>query len=205
MKLPYSDYSEQSNALLKKISSFISVNQKDKEVILNLFKAKTLEKGESFLRVGETCRYFGFIENGLVKYFINQNGNEFIYNFGRKDDFLCDYGSFLNRRPSVKNIEAIEHTRLWLLSYDDLNTFYSEITEGEKFGRVNMENVYTETVLQLVSQYTDTPEERYIRFIKNFPDLVQMMPQYYIASYVGVKPQSLSRIRKRIQENDLLT
>jgi CRP-like cAMP-binding protein len=191
--------------LIQKIASFIPLSVNDEEIILQLFKERILEKEESFLRIGETCRYFAFIESGLVKYFINQDGNEFIYNFGRKNDFLCDYGSFLNRRPSVKNIEAIERTRLWLLSYEDLKFFYSSVTEGERFGRMNMENVYTETVVQLVSQYTDTPEKRYLQFLRNFPDLVQKMPQYYIASYVGVKPQSLSRIRKRIQEGDLLT
>jgi CRP-like cAMP-binding protein len=191
--------------LVQKIASLINLNEKDEEIIQRLFKQRIVEKGESFLRIGETCRYFAFIESGLVKYFINQDGNEFIYNFGRGNDFLCDYASFLNRRPSVKNIEAIERTKLWLLSCEDLKTFYSTVSEGEKFGRVNMENVYTETVLQLVSQYTDTPEKRYLQFLKNFPDLLQKMPQYYIASYVGVKPQSLSRIRKRIQTSDLLT
>ena len=70
--------------------------------------------------------------------------------------------------------------------------------EGILFGRIHIENVYAETIRQLISHYTESPEHRYLKFLKNYPGLIQRIPQYYIASYVGVKPQSLSRIRKRL-------
>ncbi|WP_343667933.1 hypothetical protein [Chitinophaga sp.] len=85
-----------------------------------------------------------------------------------------------------------------MISYDDLQKFYQEVRYGERFGRLAIEQVFTTVLQQIASMYTDKPVVRYQKFMQAYFDISQRIPQYYIASYVGVKPQSLSRIRKRL-------
>jgi len=118
--------------------------------------------------------------------------------FSRENEFVCNYPSFLPQIPSDKNIQATEETTLYIISYENLQRFYRELKEGEKFGRLAIEQVFLSAIQQLDSLYTDPPVQRYQRFLSVYPDLVQRIPQYFIASYVGIKPQSLSRIRKRM-------
>ena len=89
---------------------------------------------------------------------------------------------------------------MWMISYAGIQQFYKEVTTGERFGRLAIEQVFVSAASQIISLYTDPSEVRYNKFISNFHDVAQRIPQYYIASYVGIKPQSLSRIRKRISD-----
>lgn len=164
---------------------------------------RKLHKEDYFLREGEVCRYLAFVEQGLLRYYMNQDGEEITYNFGREKDFVCNYVSFFQKSPSTKNIQATEPATLLVVSYEDLQVLYKKLREGEKFGRLLIEKNYVEAILQLSSQYTDSPEKRYLKFLESFPDLQQRLPQYYIASFVGVKPPSLSRIRKRLSVKSL--
>ena len=100
--------------------------------------------------------------------------------------------------PSNKNIQALEDTTLYIVSRDGLQQIYKELQEGERLGRLAIEQVFVTVLRQLSSFYKDAPEIRYQRFLETFSDISQRVPQYYIASYVGIKPQSLSRIRKRM-------
>ena len=102
------------------------------------------------------------------------------------------------KNTHIRNIQALEDTVMYVISFDDLQQFYKEVKYGERFGRLGIEQVFVNVISQMGSLYTDPPEVRYQKFISNYADIVQRIPQYYIASYVGVKPQSLSRIRKRI-------
>jgi CRP-like cAMP-binding protein len=93
---------------------------------------------------------------------------------------------------------ALEPTTLLVITSQDLQKLYTNLSNGEKFGRLLMESVYTDAIQQIISFYTGSPQQRYQEFLENQPGLVQRVPQYYIASYIGIKPQSLSRIRKRL-------
>jgi CRP-like cAMP-binding protein len=111
---------------------------------------------------------------------------------------MCNYESFLPQNPSSKIIQALEDSVVYVISYTDLQLLYGNVREGERFGRLAIEAVFIQLLKDISSFYTETPEVRYDRFIKNHADLQQRISQYHIASFVGVKPQSLSRIRKRI-------
>ena len=184
--------------LINALQQFIALDDNEKDIIRRLFKEKTYEKGDFFLREGQVCQHAGFILQGLVRYFINNDGEEMIYGFGQEGNFVCNYESFLDHSPSAKNIQSIEDTTMLTISYNDLQTFYTEIKGGERFGRLIAEQIFVESVKQITSMYTDAPEQRYRNFLQSYPDLQQRIPQYHISSFVGVKPQSLSRIRKRL-------
>ncbi len=133
-----------------------------------------------------------------MRYYINHDGEEKTYAFAQENNFVCNNESFVPQTFSTKNIQAIEDCEILQISYDDLQVFYKTIEQGERFGRLVIEQVFIETLQDLSSFYTDTAEDRYEDFLKKHADLQQRTSQYHIASYVGVKPQSLSRIRKRI-------
>src|SRR5688500_12439497 len=180
------------------LSKSITLSACEKDIVRSLFVDVSFGKGDMFLRESDVCNNLGFVSKGVFRYYIQQEGEDKTYNFASEGDFICNYESFIRQVPSAKHIQAIEKATVLSISMDNLGRFYSEIKEGNLFGRIHIENVYAETVRQLISQYTEIPELRYLKFLKQFPDLSQRLPQYYIASYVGVKPQSLSRIRKRL-------
>jgi len=184
--------------LLNTIKSFIPLSSNDEEIVRRLFHKKIFKKGDHLLQAGSICRYIIFIETGLVRYYINSDGEEHTNYFNKEGEFVCDYMSFLPQVPSYVNIQALEDTTIFVISFNDIQQFYKEVEHGERFGRLGIEQVFVNVINQIKSLYTDPPEVRYGQFLSNFPDIGQRIPQYYIASYVGIKPQSLSRIRKRI-------
>jgi CRP-like cAMP-binding protein len=186
------------NLLIQTIKDQITITEQDLLIIERLFHKKLFKKGEHLLSAGETCRYIILIESGLVRYYTNNDGTEQTHYFNKEGDFVCDYMSFLPRSPSNVNIQALEDTVVYRISADGIQQFYREVANGEKFGRISIEHVFVNVISQVVSLYTDSPDKRYLKFLSEYPELVQRIPQYYIAAYVGVKAPSLSRIRKRL-------
>jgi len=184
--------------LISSIKSLIDLTGEEEQHINRLFKLKKIKKGDFFLADGQVCRHAGFIAKGLIRYYINHDGEEKTYDFGQENNFVCNYESFLPQTPSTKIIQALEDCEILQISYTDLQLFYQSVKGGERFGRLVIEQVFMQLLQALSSLYTDTPENRYKKLFKEHPDLLQRVSQYHIASYVGVKPQSLSRIRKRI-------
>ena len=191
-------FSFMSDNLLSAIQQYIPLSAKDAEVVLSLFKRKTIEKGDYLLKEGEICRQLYLIEKGLLRYFINDDDRDITHFFAAENDFACNYESLLKSSPSRKNIQAIEETTIWTISQSDLDLFYKQIEQGERFGRLLMEKELLNTISRFLEHYTHSPEQRYQDFLTQFSALQQRIPQYYIASYVGVQPPSLSRIRKRM-------
>jgi CRP-like cAMP-binding protein len=185
------------DVLIENIRGYIPLSASDEEIIKRLFRKKVVNKGEHLLEAGEVCKHVFFIEKGLVRYYIFDDGEERTHYFNKENEWVCDYPSFLPKVPTTENIQALEDTTVWKISYDDLQLFYREVKHGERFGRLGIEEVFIDIISQISSMYTDKPKVRYEKFIRAYSDVAQRIPQYFIASYVGVKPQSLSRIRKR--------
>ncbi|GAB3892050.1 Crp/Fnr family transcriptional regulator [Larkinella knui] len=183
--------------LIDRINQIISLSEQEAQLLKQLFTEKRIKKGEHFLREGQVCHSVALISVGLVRYYINEDGQEGTYYFSREGDFVCDYESFLPQTPSSKNIQALEDTSLYVVSYAGLQQLYQSVKQGERLGRLGIEQVFVTVLQQLASFYKDSPEVRYQRFLHTFAAISQRVSQYYIASYVGIKPQSLSRIRKR--------
>lgn len=186
------------NSLLNNIQNLIELNQSEKDIVTSLFKEKVYKKGDFFLEEGEICKKVGFITKGLMRYYINHDGEEKTYAFSQENQYACNYESFLPQNPSSKIIQALEDSDVLVISYSDLQILYEKVRNGERYGRIAIETVFLQMLKDIHSLYTESPQIRYERFLNNHPDLQQRISQYHIASFVGVKPQSLSRIRKRI-------
>ena len=189
---------ENHGNLLHNIQSLISLDEAEKDIITGLFKEKTYKKGDFFLADGQICKQVGFVAKGLMRYYINHDGEEKTYAFSQENEYVCNYESFIPQSPSSKIIQALEDSVVLVISHSDLQLLYAKVREGERYGRIAIEMVFLQILKDINSFYTETPELRYERFLKNHSDLQQRISQYHIASFVGVKPQSLSRIRKRI-------
>ena len=188
-----------SQNLIKKIRSYIELNKEEEQFIASVFKLKSFAKGEHFLLASDVCRESAFIESGVFRFYINTDERDATYYFAAETEFICDYPSFLPQLPSDKNIQALEPAEVRIISFDNLQRFYQTVSFGERFGRLVAEEIFVDSIQQLASFYQDKPATRYQNFVRRFPRLVQRLPQYYIASYVGIEPQSLSRIRRRFR------
>lgn len=184
--------------LINAIKSFIRLSTEEEKLIPTLFREMELKPGEYLLEEGKVCKFVAFVAKGLLRFYSNDDGEEKTGYFSSEGDFLSYYPSFLTQSPADKYIQALEPTKLYVIDYNHLQQLYKNVQEGERFGRLAIEQVYLSAIRQLDSFYTDPPEKRYQQFLNSYPTLVQRIPQYYIASYVGIKPPSLSRIRKRL-------
>jgi CRP-like cAMP-binding protein len=173
-----------------------SFSSEDISLFMNSLERVVLEKGEHFLREGQVSHHLAYIESGLAMYYMLNDGVEVPCDFGQENQWLAHLKSFTNRAPSEMYIKMLEDTVLHRLSYQDMIKLF---TIQPKFQ--GLKNYYTElSLIDLTQHGTDLAmlpaKERYYKFMKEKPSLVNRVPQYYIAAYLGIKPQSLSRIRK---------
>lgn len=163
------------------------------------FTYKKLKKKQFFLHEGEVCRYIGFVVSGCLRvYTIDHLTNEHIIQFGVEDWWVSDMNSYLSGEPSAYNIDALHECELLTLDKNNRENMLVAVPKMERFFRLLLEANYIATHSRLNDALSTTAEERYLKFIKNYPNLYEKIPQHYIASYLGIKPQSLSRIRKEL-------
>src|SRR5690606_3339995 len=163
-----------------------------------LFPYTTLFRSSIILERGKTEKYLSFIEKGIIRFNIPKLDYDFTFAFAFENSFVSAYDSFLTQKPSIYNVEAISNCVLWRISFDDLNAIYNDTQVGDRIGRKVAENIYLKKMKREISLLDDTAKKRYLDLMQEQPHLIQHIPLKYLASYIGVRPQSLSRIRKEI-------
>jgi len=167
------------------------------EDIMSAFQPLYLKKGDYFFQSGCIHTRLGFIVKGLVRYFVFKNNEEATFEFTAEGEFVGDYQSFTAHNVSLQNIQAIENTELLIIERSSVQRIFNESPHGNLIGRAIIEHRFEVMVNQLLSIYMHSPKERYERFVKHYAHLNQRIPQYLVASYVGIQPQSLSRMRRK--------
>ena len=157
-----------------------------------------VSKRRLLLKAGQTENYLSFVEKGIIRLYIPKEDKDLTFAFGFDNGFMSAYDSFLTRQPSIYNVETLTQTILWRLRYDDLQTIYKETEIGNNIGRQASEDLFLKKSKRELSLLNDTAEQRYLKLFSEQPKLIQQIPLKYIASYIGITPQALSRIRKRI-------
>lgn len=184
--------------LINVFNQFTELTDKDHQVLREIFTPKTLKKKEFFLVEGQLNDKAAFIRKGLLRYFVIKNDEYSTLEFSQELEFVADFPSFVERGESKQYIQAVEDCELLVTNYDGIQRIYNEITNGNLIGRMVMEHRFVLMMNQLLSIYMHSPEQRYKHFMENYSSIAQRIPQYLIASYIGIKPESLSRIRNRI-------
>lgn len=184
--------------LLHTFNQLVILSNEEKELIPQLFQPLSIKKGAYFTEPDKPNKRVGFLVKGLVYYAVHKNDEEAVTDFTSEGEFVSEYHTFITKAKAVHAIKAIEDCSFLVMDYASIQRLYNDIKEGNKFGRMVLEHRFGIVVNQLLSLYMHTPEERYLHFLKNYHTLAERIPQYLIAAYIGVKPQSLSRIRKRL-------
>jgi CRP-like cAMP-binding protein len=170
----------------------------------NAFVAKirlrNLKKKEHYLREGEICNKVGFINKGCVRMYFLVDGEEICKDLQFENAFTGSLASLMLRKPAFFNIAAIEDTVLLEIQYTDLMELYERYPCWQKFGRLAAEALFIRKELREASFLKDSPEERYAKLLTEQPMVIQRVPLHYIASYLGMKPETLSRIRKKMAQ-----
>lgn len=159
---------------------------------------KEYKKGDLILREGEVENYLSFVEDGTARLFFVKQNRELTTRFVFKYQYLTSYDSFLQRSPSRCNVEALTDLVVWQINYDDLQEVYTKSSQGNLIGRVTVEYIYLAKSDKEFSYLSESAEERYLKLMKEHPELFQLVALKHIATYLGVTPQALSRIRRRI-------
>ena len=187
--------------LLKLFSQIVELDEQEVKLIKSSFRPFFLAKGDYFLKAGQINKYVAFLQKGLVRYFVFKDEEKSTFEFTKEGEFIADYQSFNNKMPSIQNIQAIEDCEMLIINYADVQTIFNTTKNGNLIGRHIIEHRFDVMVNQLLAIYMQNHEELYKRFVEHYSDLTQRIPQYLIASFVGVKPPSLSRIRRRLTKN----
>ena len=190
--------------LMKNIRHYIEtitkVNDEDWNLFTSKLQKKTFPKRTILTDIGQVENYISFIEKGVVRLLIpkNENEDELTFGFSFENEFISAYESFLTQTPSIYQVETLAKTHVLSISYADLQEVYSKTLIGNLIGRLVAERQYLLKTKRTNSLLIDSAEQRYLNLFTERPNLIKEIPLKYIASYIGVTPQSLSRIRKQI-------
>ena len=166
------------------------------------FYHKSLKKHEYLLKVGEVANEVVFINKGIMRNYVPvPNKGQITNYFAEENMFNTSSVSFFTRNPSFEAIQAIEHCKILAIQYDSLQQLYNQYHNWEKLGRLFVESILIEQDFRLRWFIEQSAQERYEKFSQNYPHLLQRVQQYHIASYLGITPESLSRLRSRSQKN----
>ncbi len=173
------------------------LSPKARETLEHAFIQRTATKNELLIEEGHTCRHLYFLESGCIRGFANIDGKDVTQWFGFEHDFVTSFRSFITRTASREYIQVVEDSALWCISKDRLEDILIEFPELEKLVRLIYEQYYIRLEDRYSNAHFKTAAERYEDLIRFSPHIPDRMPLGYIASYLGISPETLSRIRNK--------
>jgi CRP-like cAMP-binding protein len=188
-----------SPVLEKELREIAGMNDEEVELYLSFLTPKYLRKKDFLLMPGDICRYVTYINKGCMRrYSIDKHSKEVILNFALEDHWVGDLESFIFQKPTDFYVQTLEDCELLQLSRENFFRACKEIPKFKKFHDDKAQRNHYSALKRLSMAKSATPEEKYLDLMKKQPQLFQRVPLHYIASYLGIEPESLSRIRKRI-------
>jgi CRP-like cAMP-binding protein len=184
--------------VLKNISRFVTLTPEEKKYFISLLKTKRLKKKQYLLQEGDISRYEYFVTKGCLRtYSIDEKGQEHIIQFAIEDWWTGDMYSFLTQTPARYTIDALEDSALFCLEKNALEELYVKVPKFEKFFRHLLQNAFIASQQRIIETMSLTADERYCKFIERYPQMEKRLPLKQIASFLGITPESLSRIRSQ--------
>ena len=185
--------------LINYFNALIPLNAGEANLVTSLFKPRLYRKRQYVLQEGNICNEFSFVVKGCLRmYKIDDKGNTHIIQFAAENWWMVDIGSFHGRKPSALNIDALEDTMLLQINYDNLILLYTQVPKFDRIFRVLIENSYVTLENRLLQNISSTAEERYLSFMQVYAHLSNRLPQTQIASFLGITPEFLSRLRNKL-------
>ncbi|KAB8314599.1 Crp/Fnr family transcriptional regulator [Tolypothrix campylonemoides VB511288] len=171
----------------------------DLTLVEPLLESRKVYKGEFLFGEGDICEFLGLTLKGCLRTFFLKDAKEFTLFFHPEHQPVGDYESFCKQQPACFSCQAIEDSEVLIVNHQ-LFHLLEVAPDGQKFLRLHAESLAFMLRDKLLSLFRDTPEQRYLNLIQTEPELLQRIPQYYLASYLGIEPESLSRLKRRVHQ-----
>lgn len=189
----------QTDLILNNVAKHIRLDKDEQSFFLSLLEPRSLKRKKLYLQTGTVCKHSAFVIEGALRSFtVDKDGREHILSFATPDWWISDMYSLLSQKPAILNIEAIADSEVLMLSRDHQQLLYEKVPKFERFFRIIVENSLVANQQRLIDNMSSPAEERYLRFIKKYPTIPSCVPQHNIASYLGITPEFLSKIRARL-------
>ncbi|QHT69274.1 Crp/Fnr family transcriptional regulator [Rhodocytophaga rosea] len=184
--------------LLDHLSKFVHLDITEQDILQSYLQVTTISRKDFLLKEGQVCSGMYFVLEGCFRlYSVTDSGAEQILQFGIENWWISDYRSFENRVPSPYYIQAVEDSQVVVISSEVYEELFHKIPKLERYFRLMMQRAYTAALRKMELFLSESAEARYQQFSKNFPDFVQRIPQYMLASFLGFTPEFLSMLRAK--------
>jgi len=187
---------------LDHISRYIQLTPNEQSIFLSKVKFRKYLKGQFVVQNGDICRNENFVLSGCLKtFYIDAEGHEHIVMFAIDDWWTSDLGSFISQSPADLSVQCLEDSELVQINFSDLQQLYIEIPKLERFFRIIIQSAFVAAQKRIINNLSMPAMERYIQFREQYPKIEQRVPQYMIASYLGITKEFLSKIRAQLANN----
>lgn len=173
----------------------VALDDETWEAVRRVIALKEIKRKDHFLQQGDICKHLGFIVKGYVRLYYLKEGSEITKDFNFENSFCGSYASFSLGQPSRFNVVAMENVKLYTIGRADLFRLFDTYPSLQKLGRLNMEHMFIRKEMREASFLLDSAEQRYQELLHQFPKIQQRVPLKYLASYLGITAETLSRIR----------
>jgi len=185
--------------ILHNIAKHVTLTEEEKELFLSKVKTQHFKSKSLLLNAGEICKHSYFVNSGMLRSFnINDNIVEHVLSFACEGWWISDMYSYISQKPGNLFIEVLEDAEVVVLSKENQEVLYAEIPKLERFFRILIENSLVAHQERLMDNLSLSAEERFEKFCKKYPTLIQKIPQKQIASFIGVTPEFLSKMKSRM-------
>ncbi len=186
----------QIEPLLDYFNKAMPLNEEERALVITSFQPRLYRKRQYVLQEGDVCKHFNFVVRGCLRmYAIDEKGNMHILQFAQENWWVTDMGSFYRKEASLLNIDALEDTMVLQINFENLTGLYNKAPKFNRIFRVLIENSNIALQNRLLQNISISAEERYLSFLKTYPNLANRLPQTQIAAYLGITPEFVSRIR----------
>jgi len=191
-----------TDSVINYFKKITNLSSEESKILSESMLLKTFEKGSFLIKEGQYENESFLVMKGMVRQYKNVDGNEVTTNFFTEEQWIINFETVEGKSISKYNLLCVEDTTVVIGNEEKAIELFKQFPKFERVSRQIMETVFKEQQEQMVTHLTDKPENRYLKLLAARPDIFQRVAQYDIASYIGVKPESLSRIRKKLAQKN---
>ncbi len=185
-------------SILNNINRYVSLTKVEEEKICSIIKTSTVKRRQYIIQPGFVCQSRTYIVEGAFRVFhLDEEGKEHTVSIGVEDWFVTDFFSYINQTPAQNYAEALENSLIFQMHYEDIEPLCKEIHNLSEYFRLTTEKAFAHSRRRVISSISLTAEQRYDEYAAQYPHIVNRVPQYVLASYLGMSPEFLSKIRNR--------
>lgn len=190
---------EKAKPLLSYIKKYIDLTEEEETILLSKIAYRKYQKGQYIVQQGDVCKYECFVLSGCTRtFYLDEEGQEHIIMFSIEDWWTSDMGSFITQTPADFNVQCFENTEVIVFAYENQDDLFRQVPKLERFFRKIIEKGFVASQKRIVRNFSLTAKEQYLYFKQQYPKIEQRIPQYMVASYLGITKEFLSKIKSQL-------